>query len=60
MIDLLVPSLTVYGPLGLGWVAAIFLFARLTKTHDLVIKALTDNTRAITLLAERIRTRDVE
>ncbi len=49
--------LTIYGPLGMGWAAALYLLRRLQVAHDLHVKELRDvvsrNTEAMTLLAER-------
>lgn len=48
---------TVYGPIGLGWPLFIWCLVRLIKTNEELTKIVENNTKALTLLAERIRVR---
>ena len=44
MEDLLVKFATIYGPLGLGWVAALYLVRRLQVVQDKVMSAFLADT----------------
>lgn len=46
--------LTVYGPLGLGWLGFAWALWRNARLQDQLLVALQDNTKANTLLAERL------
>lgn len=46
--------LTLYGPLGLGWVAFAWERWRNSRIQDQLLAAFQDNTKANTLLAERL------
>lgn len=49
--------ITVYGPLGIGWVVAFYLFGRLLKLTDNMQTALIAYTEAITRLTTVIQER---
>ena len=46
--------LTIYGPLGLGWIIAAYLFIRNASLANKLTELIKENTRDITILAERI------
>lgn len=48
---------TVYGPLALGWPLFFWCLNRLIKTNSEQTEVVRGNTKALTLLAERIRAR---
>lgn len=46
--------LTIYGPLGVGWIAAALLYLRLMKLSDRVLTAFVEHTKVVETLVERI------
>jgi len=45
--EILLSLVTVYGPLGLGWLVALYLFWRSEKEKDRLIKLVKNNTTAV-------------
>jgi len=46
MEEIIKQILTEYGPLGAGWIVAVFLWLRLTKLQDKLIEIVKDGTTA--------------
>ena len=53
-IDIFKQFITLYGPLGAGWVGWLWERRRAAKREDKVLGVLIDNTKAITTLAIRL------
>ena len=51
------PFLTLYGPLGFGWVAAAILWRRLVKVQDATQEIVKSNIVALTTLKTLIENR---